>query len=107
MRELYNFTMKKDDDPVEKIYAMEDFREKLNNARISVDDNTLYTCVVSALPAAEYALEIRDLNLKQAHDRKDIINPARSKYETLAESTGSSGHFLCSRICQSKTAFFV
>ena len=43
MRELYNFTIKKEDDPVEKLYATEDLHEKLNNAGISVDDNTLYT----------------------------------------------------------------
>ena len=90
MRESYNFTIKKEDHPVEMLYAMEDLREKLNIVGIRVDDNTLYTCVVFALPAAEYALEIRDLNLKQAHDRKDIINLVRSKYETLAKSTGSS-----------------
>ena len=66
MREtLYDFTMKKEDDPVE-LYAKEDLREKFNNAGISVDDNTLYTCFVAAVPTAEYALEIRDLNLKQA-----------------------------------------
>ena len=59
-RELYNFTIKKDDTPVEIFCTMEDLREKPNNAGISVDDNTLYTCFVSALPAAEYALEIRD-----------------------------------------------
>ena len=90
MRELYNFTMKKDDDPVEKIYAMEDFREKLNNARISVDDNTLYTCVVSALPPAGYTLEIRDLNLKQVYDRKEIINLVRSTFENFGTSKGSA-----------------
>ena len=70
LRELYNFTMKKDDDPVEKLYAMEDLRERLNNAGISVDDNNLYTCFVSAFPVAKYALEIRDLNLKQVCDCK-------------------------------------
>ena len=31
MRELYNFTIKKGDYPVEKLYAMEDLREKLNS----------------------------------------------------------------------------
>ena len=68
---------------------MEDSREKLSNTGISVDDNTLYTCFVSALPAADYALEIRYLNLKQVYDRK-IINLARSKYETLGKSKGSA-----------------
>ena len=88
MRELYNFTIKKEDGPVGKLYAMEDLGDKLNNAGISVDDNTLYTCFVSALPAAEYALKIRDLNLKQIRDRK--INLVCSKYETFGKSNGSS-----------------
>ena len=92
MRELYNFTIRKDDDPVEKLYAMEGLREKLNSAGISVDDNTLYTCFVSALPAAEYALEleIRYLKLKQVYNRKEIINLVSSKYETLGKSKGSA-----------------
>ena len=59
-------------------------------ASISVDDNTLYTCFVAALPAAEYALEIRDLNLKQVYDRKGIINLVRRKFETLGKSKGSA-----------------
>ncbi|CAN0366676.1 unnamed protein product [Laminaria digitata] len=54
MRELYNFTIGKEDNPVERLYAIEDLREKLVNAGMSVDDNTLYSCFVNALPAAEY-----------------------------------------------------
>ena len=52
--------------------------------------NTLYACFVSALPAAEYLLEIRDLNLKQVYDRKGIINLVRSRYEALRSSFGKS-----------------
>ena len=63
---------------------------KLNNAGMSVDSNTLYACFVSALPAAECSLEIRDLNLKQVYDRKSIVNLVRSKYETLCPSFGQS-----------------
>ena len=55
---------------------------------MSVDSNTLYVCFVSALPAAEYSLEIRDLNLKQVYDRKETVNLVRSKYETLRPSFG-------------------
>ena len=40
--------------------------------------------------AAEYSLEIRDLNLKQVYDRKEIINLVRSRYETLRSSFGKS-----------------
>ena len=72
MRQLYSFKIKTEDDPVEKLFEMEDLRVKLNNAGISVDSDTLYACFVSALPAAEYSLEIRDLNLKQVYDRKEI-----------------------------------
>ncbi|CAN0316506.1 unnamed protein product, partial [Scytosiphon promiscuus] len=88
MRELYNFKIGKEDNPVEKLYAIEDLREKLVNAGMSVDDNTLYSCFVNALPSAEYALEIRDLNLKQVFDRKEILNLVRSQYEALLPSFG-------------------
>ena len=88
MRQLYNFKIGAEDDPVEKLFEMEDLHVKLNNAGMSVDSNTLYACFVSALPAAEYSLEIRDLNLKQIYDRKEIINLVRSKYETLLPSFG-------------------
>ena len=74
MRELYNVKIGKADNPVEKLYAIEDLREKLVNAGRSVDDNTLYSCFVNALPTAEYALEIRDLNLKQVYNRKEIFS---------------------------------
>ena len=90
MRQLYSFKIKTEDDPVEKLFEMEDLRVKLNNAGISVDSDTLYACFVSALPAAEYSLEIRDLNLKQVYDRKEIINLIRSRYETLRSSFGKS-----------------
>ena len=69
---------------------MEDLRVKLNNAGISVDSDTPYACFVSALPAAEYSPEIRDLNLEQVYDRKEIINLVRSRYETLRSSFGTS-----------------
>lgn len=39
-----------------------------------------------ALPASEYELEIRDLNLKQTYDRKEILNLVRSQYETIQPS---------------------
>ena len=90
MRELYNVKIGKADNPVEKLYAIEDLREKLVNAGRSVDDNTLYSCFVNALPTAEYALEIRDLNLKQVYDRKDILNRIRSQYEALLPTCGKS-----------------
>ena len=57
---------------------------------MSVESNTLIACFVSALPAAEYSLEIRDLNLKQVYDRKEIINPVRNRYETLRSYFGKS-----------------
>ena len=79
MRQLYNFKMGTKDDPGEKLFETEDFHVKLNNARMSVGSNTLYACFVSALPAAEYSLEIRDLNLKRVYDRNEIINLVRSK----------------------------
>ena len=88
MRELYNFKIGKQDNPVEKFYEIEDLRVKLLNAGMTVDDDTLYSCFVSALPSAEYALEIRDLNLKQVYDRKEIINLVRNQYETLLPSFG-------------------
>ena len=73
---------------------MEDLHVKINNAGMSVDSDTLYACCVSALPAAEYSFEIRDLNLKQVYDWKEIINLVRSKYETprpfFGKSKGSS-----------------
>ena len=90
LRQLYNFKIGAEDDPVEKLFEMEDLHVKLNNAGMSVDSNTLYACFVSALPAAEYSLEIRELNLKQVYDRKEIINLVRSKYETLLPSFGTS-----------------
>ena len=58
----------------DRLYAIEDLREKLVNAGMSVNDNTLYSCFVNALPTAEYALEIRDLNLKQVYNRKEIFS---------------------------------
>ena len=58
---------------------MEELREKLSNGGNSVDDNTLYTCFVSALPAAEYALGIRYLDIKQVYDSKQIINTRRKR----------------------------
>ena len=91
MRQLYNFKIGAEDDPVgKKLFEMEDLHVKLNNAGMSVDSNTLYACFVSALPAAEYSLEIRDLNLKQVYDRKEIINPVRNRYETLRSYFGKS-----------------
>ena len=90
MRQLYNFKIGVERDPVEKLFEMEDLHVKLNNAGMSVDSDTLYACFVSALPAAEYSPEIRDLNLEQVHDRKEIINLVRTKYETLRPSFGKS-----------------
>ena len=90
MRQLYCFNIRTEDDPVEKLFEMEDMRVKLNNAGMSVDSETLYACFVSALPAAENSLEIRDLNLKQVYDRKEIINPVRNRYETLRSYFGKS-----------------
>ena len=43
MRQLHNFKLGKQDDPVEKFYEIEDLRVKLNHAGISVDDDTLYS----------------------------------------------------------------
>ena len=42
------------------------------------------------LAAAEYSLEIRELNLKQVYDRKEITNLVLSRYETLRSSFGKS-----------------
>lgn len=53
MRQLYNFKIGKEDNLVEKLYAIEDLREKLIDAGKSVDDNTQYSCFVDALPTAE------------------------------------------------------
>ena len=55
-----------------------------------MDSDSLYACFVPALPAAEYSLEIQDLNLKQVYDRKETINFVRSTYETLRSSFGKS-----------------
>ena len=44
----------------------------------------------SALPVAQYSLEIRDLNRKQVHDRVKIMNLVRSQYETLRSQFGKS-----------------
>ena len=90
MRHLYNYKIGMESDPAEKLFEMEDLHVKLNNAGMSVDSDTLYACFVSALPAAEYSLEIRNLNLKQVYDRTKIINLVRSRYETLRSSFGKS-----------------
>ena len=77
-------------DPVEKSFEMEDLHVKQKNARMSVDSDTLYACFLPALPAAEYSLEIRDLDLRQVYGRKQIINLFPSRYETLRSSFGKS-----------------
>ena len=52
---------------------------------------TLCTHVsVSAWSVVDYSLDIRDLNIKQVYDRKEIINLVGSKYETLLPSFGKS-----------------
>ena len=56
------------------MYAIEDLRETLFNAGVSVDGYTFCSCFVNALHTAEYALEIRDLNLKQVYDRKEVLS---------------------------------
>ena len=53
-----------------------------------MDDDTLYSCFVSALPSPECALETRDLNLKHVYDRKEILNLARNHFETLLLTFG-------------------
>ena len=88
VRGLYNIKIGKQDDPVEKFYETEDLRVKLLNAGMTVDDDTLHSCFVSALPSAEYALETRDFNLKQVYNRKEILNLVRKQYETLLPSFG-------------------
>ena len=90
MRQLHNFKIGTGNDPVEKLAKMEDLHVKLNNGGNSADSNTLYARFISALPAAEYSLEIRDLDLWQVYDGKEIINLVRSKYETLRPSFGKS-----------------
>lgn len=67
----------------------EDLCIKLDNTGLSVHDNTLYACFVSALPAVEYGLEIRDLNPKQAYGRK-MLDLVHSQYETILPSSGKS-----------------
>ena len=57
---------------------------------MSLDSDTLCACFVSAKPAAEHALEIRHLNLKQVYDRKETLNLDGSKYETPGPSFGKS-----------------
>ena len=84
----YHFKIGKQDNQVTNFYEIEDLRVKLNHAGMSVDDDTLYSCFISALPANEYALESRDLNLKQVYDRKEILNLVRSQYETMQPSFG-------------------
>ena len=79
MRQLYSFKIGTEDDSVDKIFEMEDTRVKLSNAGMSVDSDILCACFVYALLAADYSLEIRDLNLKQVYDRKEIINLIRSR----------------------------
>ena len=90
MRQLYNFKIGVESDPIDNLFEMEDLHVKLNNAGMSVDSDTLCVCFVSALPVDEYSLEIRDLNLQQVDDRKDTINLVRSIYETLRSSFGKS-----------------
>ena len=90
MRQLYNFKIGTESDPVEKSFEMEDLHVKQKNARMSVDSDTLYACFLPALPAAEYSLEIRDLDLRQVYGRKQIINLFPSRYETLRSSFGKS-----------------
>ena len=41
MRQLYSFKIGTEDDPVDKLFEMENMRVKLNNAGTSVDSNTL------------------------------------------------------------------
>ena len=69
---------------------MEDLRVKLNNTGMSVDDNTLYAVLASALPAVVYELEIRDLNLKKSHHRKKIIDLVHSEHEIIASTFSKS-----------------
>lgn len=54
-----------DDNRVEKLYYFEELRVKLVNAGIGVGDDTLYSCFINDLPSADYALKLRDLNIKQ------------------------------------------
>lgn len=45
MRQLHNFKIGKQDEPVAKLYEAKDLRETLNHAGMSVDDDTLYSCL--------------------------------------------------------------
>ena len=47
-------------------------------------------CFVYTLPATEYALEIRELNLKQVYDREANLNIIRSQYKRLLPTFGKS-----------------
>ena len=90
MRQLYNFKIGTEDDPVEELFEMEDLHVTQNNAGMSVDSDPLYTCFVFAVPAAKCSLEIRNLNLNQVYDRKEVINLVRSKYEIVCPSFDKS-----------------
>ena len=48
MLPLYNFQIGVGDDPVDKLFEMEDLHIKLNYAGMSVDGDTLYRCFFSA-----------------------------------------------------------
>ena len=75
------------------LYAKQDVLEQIDNSVISVDGNTLYTCFVSTLPAAEGALETRDLYLKHVNGRRGVLNlKAASTRHFSSRKTRQSGH---------------
>lgn len=43
---------------------------QLDKAGLSVKDDTLYSSLLSEMSAAEYAVETRNLHVKEVHDRK-------------------------------------
>lgn len=70
MDELTGFKIARDDNPVEKLYEMEDLRAQLDEAGMDVSLDTTYSRFVAALPD-EYELEVRDLeNKRNTSERK-------------------------------------
>ncbi|CAN0349978.1 unnamed protein product, partial [Pylaiella littoralis] len=89
-KRLANFKIPKGSNPVEQLQVAEDLGAEMKEAGIPVEDQQIYSTFVSALPFAEYHLEIRELGRETVLQREQIVNLVRPQYELLRRNKKSS-----------------
>lgn len=87
-QQMFDFKIGKKD-PIESLFEMEALQTKIQNAGVSMDANTTYTCYMRALPET-FEREKADIGAMPIYDRSKIIAIVRARHEVLKAKNGAS-----------------